>query len=324
MKSSMAAAVAVGCFLSLSGAVSAWADGGGSGFGFGNGGELTARDSRSGSGGGSGRGNGSGGSGGGSGGGSAGSGASAGLGIGGGGGYRGPTRQDLINQAVTAQQGAGKACDASGAAAVAVCLAAQGIADKQRAAIGQETLAGFDGAAGGGGVTAAAPPPDPAVVAAQVIARLQLPSGAPKVGPPPEVNRWNMVAVGYPLWLWTEGDTDLQTAAAAQGLSVSLHAKATSTTFDMGEGGSVMCDPDAAPEWVRGESEPGVPSPSCGYTYETASMTKATGWKGTYTVTATTSWTIDWTAGGEAGTVVVERAATAQVPVGELQAVQTR
>lgn len=180
------------------------------------------------------------------------------------------------------------------------------------------------GAARGGPGAPAPPPPDPRVVAATVIARLQLPSGAPKVGPPPSVNKWNMVAVGYPIWLWTGGATHLNDTDADQGLSVSLDATATKTTFSMGDGSYVTCNPATARKWVRGGVKPGTPSPTCGYRYEEASMKKSNSWKGTYTVTATTTWQVDWAAGGETGTVFVPRSSTVQIPVGELQAIRTR
>jgi hypothetical protein len=43
--------------------------------------------------------------------------------------------------------------------------------------------------------------------AAVAVARLQLPTIAPGIGPSPTLNPWNMAAVGYPLWLWADGAT---------------------------------------------------------------------------------------------------------------------
>lgn len=43
--------------------------------------------------------------------------------------------------------------------------------------------------------------------AAIAVARLQLPKIAPGIGPSPDINPWNMAAVGYPLWLWADGPT---------------------------------------------------------------------------------------------------------------------
>jgi hypothetical protein len=41
--------------------------------------------------------------------------------------------------------------------------------------------------------------------AAIAVARLQLPTIAPGIGPSPDLNPWNMAAVGYPWWLWADG-----------------------------------------------------------------------------------------------------------------------
>ena len=46
--------------------------------------------------------------------------------------------------------------------------------------------------------------------AAIAVARLQLPTIAPGIGPSPNVNQWNMAAVGYPLWLWADGPTHVR------------------------------------------------------------------------------------------------------------------
>jgi hypothetical protein len=46
--------------------------------------------------------------------------------------------------------------------------------------------------------------------AAIAVARLQLPTVAPGIGPSPDLNRWNMAAVGYPLWLWADGPTHVR------------------------------------------------------------------------------------------------------------------
>jgi hypothetical protein len=43
--------------------------------------------------------------------------------------------------------------------------------------------------------------------AAIAAARLQLPRIPPGIGPSPDINQWNMAAVGYPLWLWADGPT---------------------------------------------------------------------------------------------------------------------
>jgi hypothetical protein len=51
------------------------------------------------------------------------------------------------------------------------------------------------------------PPITAGQAAAIAVARLKLPTIAPGIGPSPELNPWNMAAVGYPLWLWADGPT---------------------------------------------------------------------------------------------------------------------
>jgi hypothetical protein len=46
--------------------------------------------------------------------------------------------------------------------------------------------------------------------AAIAVARLQLPTVAPGIGPSPDLNPWNIAAVGYPLWLWADGPTHVR------------------------------------------------------------------------------------------------------------------
>lgn len=243
-------------------------------------------------------------------------------------GRRGPAGPSALERRILAASKSSNACGGARGVSPACATAFQVYTDlaEQRRLNGLAAPAAPLAPSGGGApaAPAAPPPPDPQEVALAVIARLQLPDGAPNVGPPPSANKWNMVAVGYPVWLWTDGATQLNDAESEQGLTVSLDATAIQTRFSMGDGTTVACNPASAQKWVRGGVEPGTPSPTCGYRYEKVSMKKSNGWKGAYTVTATTTWSIDWAAGGEAGTVTTTRTASTQIPVGELQAVQVR
>jgi len=57
-------------------------------------------------------------------------------------------------------------------------------------------------------------PGNPSITASQAatiaVARLPLPTIAPGIGPSPELNPWNIAAVGYPLWLWADGPTHVR------------------------------------------------------------------------------------------------------------------
>jgi hypothetical protein len=149
--------------------------------------------------------------------------------------------------------------------------------------------------------------------AAIAVARLQLPTIAPGIGPSPNVNPWNMAAVGYPLWLWADGPTHVGPISdSVAGLSVSLDAKVSSLTFRMGDGHSVSCAGPGQP-WTTAVG-PGAKSPSCGYSYAKPSLPNDK-----YTVAAVANWAVTWTSNGQSGVISVPAVDTAELPVGELQ-----
>jgi glutathione S-transferase len=149
--------------------------------------------------------------------------------------------------------------------------------------------------------------------AAIAVARLHLPTIAPGIGPSPELNRWNMAAVGYPLWLWADGPTHVGPISdSVGGLSVSLDAKVSRLTFRMGDGHSVTC-PGLGQQWTT-TVEPGAKSPSCGYSYTKPSLPN-----GSYTVAAIADWAVTWTSNGQSGVINVPAVDTTELPVGELQ-----
>lgn len=154
----------------------------------------------------------------------------------------------------------------------------------------------------------------PHQAALMAAAYLPLQPGRPTVGPPPELNKWKMAAVGYPLWIWAEGNLDpAPVSRSVSGLSVSLDANLSKITYDMGDGTKVTC---AGPGtlWVKGKIAPGTPSPDCGHTYIKPSLPS-----GSYTITATTHWAVAWTAGGQSGTIPFTQTSTTALPVGEIQ-----
>ena len=162
-------------------------------------------------------------------------------------------------------------------------------------------------------VPAAAPAPDPQVVAYQAVAQLQLAAPRPMVGPPPDINRWKMAAVGYPLWLWAEGDLDPPAVTdTVAGLSVALDARLVKVRYDMGDGHTVVCT-DVSRRWSRSVS-PGAASPACGHRYERPSLPK-----GKYTISAEAEWAVDWQINGAGGTLPFFQSASTMLPVGELQ-----
>jgi len=149
--------------------------------------------------------------------------------------------------------------------------------------------------------------------AAIAVARLQLPTIAPGIGPAPDVNPWKMAAVGYPLWLWADGPTHVGPISdSVAGLSVSLDAEVSSLTFRMGDGHTVTCAGSGRP-WTTAV-QPGTKSPSCGYSFARPSLPSDA-----YTVAAIAHWAVTWTSNGQSGVINVPAVDTTELPVGELQ-----
>ena len=157
------------------------------------------------------------------------------------------------------------------------------------------------------------PPITAGQAAAVAVARLQLPTIAPGIGPSPDLNPWNMAAVGYPLWLWADGPTRVGPISdSVSGLSVSLDAEVTGLTFRMGDGHSINCA-GSGRQWTTAV-KPGAKSPSCGYSYTKPSLPDRT-----YTVAAIANWAVTWTSNGQSGVINVPAVDTIELPVGELQ-----
>lgn len=150
----------------------------------------------------------------------------------------------------------------------------------------------------------------------EVVLELQLPTHAPRIGPDPSANEWNMAVVGHPLWLWTDAARTLSTSRDQYGMTFDLSARLESVDFAMGDGATVRCSTTTP---YRAGVRPGTPSPTCGHVYATASLPR-----GSYTVRATSHWTVAWSGMGLAGTLPASFTASRAVPVGELQAVVTR
>jgi len=151
---------------------------------------------------------------------------------------------------------------------------------------------------------------DVEALARQVIVRLRLPDPTPRIGPEPEDNEWRMAAVGFPLWLWTDGPRTVRAVETAYGVRFTLRADWVSTTFSMGDGRSRTC---TATRPYPDSAKPGSASPSCGYTYQRASLPD-----GSYRVTATTRWRISWSALGLSGTLPGTHAGSRTLRVGEV------
>lgn len=149
-------------------------------------------------------------------------------------------------------------------------------------------------------------------MAVQLITRLQLPTPQPQFGPNPNDNEWNMLTVGYPIWLWTNGPTTVTTTTSGYGFTFHMTARWRSTTFHTGDQHTVTCTRMTT---YTATVKPGSPSPTCGHTYQKPSLPK-----GHYTVQAIANWDVTWTVAGLTGTLPAHNQATATIPIGELTA----
>jgi hypothetical protein len=129
--------------------------------------------------------------------------------------------------------------------------------------------------------------------------------------------------VGIPVWLWANNPEPLNygpytETATLGGVTVTATAKVSSVTWSSGDGQKVTCAAGTPFDAAEMKDKAAQDSPTCGFRYQ-----KTSG-DGTFTVTATSHWTVSWTGGGTEGTIAVrDTSSTATVRVGELQSVNT-
>ena len=158
----------------------------------------------------------------------------------------------------------------------------------------------------------AAPPVDPRQLAQQAIASMNL--RAPQIGmaPPPGSTSG---LVGLPVWMWVErsGETTgpARATASAGGVTVTAVAEVGQVLWNMGDGHTVTCG--LGTPYHEGA---GSFSPDCGYVYAQASTRHEP--DGRWPITATSTWTITWSGGGQSGTETLELSSPAELFVGEL------
>jgi len=159
----------------------------------------------------------------------------------------------------------------------------------------------------------------PAQLAARAIKALPMRPAQIGISPNPA----GVGLVGLPVWMWTAVTPQtwgpITATASVPGLSVTARAQATKITWDMGDHHSVTCANPGTPydKAKHGASK----SPTCGYDrYEESSRTQP---GGRYTITATTTWHVDWwvVGGGATGSETVTREATTSIRIDELQVV---
>lgn len=146
---------------------------------------------------------------------------------------------------------------------------------------------------------------DPYVASARAVAQLSVPAPTITISPKPSDNKWNVQAVGMPLWVWSQDPGRVTSAVSEQGIDIEMSASRGSVHFDWGDGTSSVCHmmrPRPPPNM-----DPLTPSPDCGHRYLKA---------GDYTITATASWAVSWRALGRTGTLPLTSAAgTLEIPI---------
>ncbi|MCZ4098055.1 ATP/GTP-binding protein [Streptomyces sp. H39-C1] len=154
---------------------------------------------------------------------------------------------------------------------------------------------------------------DPAQLAREAVDKMTLLGPAIGITPKPG----GKGVVGMPVYLWTTKSAETygpNTASASAGaVTVVATAKVSKIVWTMGDGNSLTCTTAGTPY----KAEYGkAPSPDCGYRYIQASSSQPAG---TFHVTATSTWTIDWQGGGQTGQLTEVRNSAVDVTVAEVQ-----
>jgi hypothetical protein len=127
--------------------------------------------------------------------------------------------------------------------------------------------------------------------------------------------------VGIPVWLWVNQPTEstwgpMEKTATLGGVTITATAVVQSLTWDSGDGQNVTCGAGTPFNAAAAANQAAVDSPSCGLRYQHTSK------NGTFTVTATTNWVVQWTGAGESGKIQMPTTTSSTtVRVGELQSV---
>lgn len=157
---------------------------------------------------------------------------------------------------------------------------------------------------------------DPRALALSARESVRIP--APPIATSPSADDRLYTQVQTWLWLDEQWWTSYSATATAGQVSATVTATPTTARWDTGDGGGTTCRGPGVP-WRRGMPDSAT---YCKHTYTHSSAGRD---GGTYTLTATVTFEIAWTtntgAGGNLGTI--ERTASRDVEVGEIQAVET-
>lgn len=125
--------------------------------------------------------------------------------------------------------------------------------------------------------------------------------------------------VGMPTWLWADGSDattfgPITRTATAGGVTVSATARVRQIVWDLGDGTTIACATPGTPYQPRFGTNP---SPDCGHTYTQDSGDQP---DGTFTVSATSQWVVEWEGAGQTGTITLDGLTSeVTVTIGEAQ-----
>lgn len=153
-------------------------------------------------------------------------------------------------------------------------------------------------------------PPDPVQLAQVAVTAMRL--KAVTIGIVPLNRPGSVGLVGMPQWMWVQNPSastwgPITKSASAGGYTVTATGRVGRILWDMGDGQTVTCGEGTPYSMADGVAR----SPSCGHDGYTR--------QGTYTVTATSSWTVSWAGIGQTGSIPVTLRQTTTVQIGEAQ-----
>lgn len=154
---------------------------------------------------------------------------------------------------------------------------------------------------------------DPVTVAEEAVDSMDLRAVEIGITPPPGPDSYTLL--GLPTWLWVADPTPntwgpISRTASSDGVSVTATARVDKVVWDMGDGTQLSCG-KGTPYHVAFDDDP---SPTCGHTYRGP---------GTFPVTATSYWEVDWSGAGQSGTITFTLSRDTSVTVREAFALVT-
>ena len=154
---------------------------------------------------------------------------------------------------------------------------------------------------------------DPGVLAQRAVDSMNLRPIDIGITPPPGGD--SRTLVGIPTWMWVDEPSpqtwgDITRSASSGGVTVTATGQVVRVTWTMGDGTTVNCQQGTAYRAAFGSD----PSPNCGHRYTAP---------GSYPVTATSDWEVQWFGGGTSGTIRFSLAQDTTVRVAEAFALTT-